>query len=522
MAGNSIGSKIGHKLLGWLDNLFKTISSPIQGYDVMDVKAKQDGDNFSSMFQFENKNSETGEVTKLTDKQGKEITDINNNKIDIYVLLRTTNAQTVLNPILNAINSMGDEDVNLEVKTNLLNILFGTYDERQDTGLTYYEDDNKKSGQGLLSYKFSTLEGIFSHSSNGFSLDGKNYSWGNIVEYLNYDLECETPGKDYGAVTGKNLDSCVTLIAEYLEMMGIVKNRGEVKIDSNILVVPILAKMQEFLGNYWNDAVKKYKITEIEKPVENPEENPDENPEETQEPTSEEQAAHDQLAEAYNPDGTENGDDGIVESKHIDVTLQRITGTSEFKMTAIKANYDYSEVLDDIDEIINQSEFIQALPEVPTSYAIDVDDDGFDIEPCEECIECDPCASLCEVFKAGIRAYRNLYIIHWMSYGNDMMKLHLLAEDMYEELIKEIDTIGELLVEKQGTVPQLDFPCDYVAVQNYDFQTGLDYIQPLINMYIDCIDFAYCNQDSDVQSTLDEWLRYWKKQLNYFVGRQEV
>ena len=102
------------------------------------------------------------------------------------------------------------------------------------------------------------------------------------------------------------------------------------------------------------------------------------------------------------------------------------------------------------------------------------------------------------------------------------MKLHIMAEEMYGELIQEIDTIGELLVEKQGTVPQLDFPCDYVPVQDYDFQTGLDQIKSLINMYIDCIDYAYCNQDSDVQSTLDEWLRYWNKQLNYFVERQEA
>ena len=103
-----------------------------------------------------------------------------------------------------------------------------------------------------------------------------------------------------------------------------------------------------------------------------------------------------------------------------------------------------------------------------------------------------------------------------------MMKLHLLAEEMYEELIKEIDTLGELLVEKQGTVPQLDFACDYVPVQDYDFQSSLPVINSLVQMYIDCLDYAYCNQDSDVQSTLDEWLRYWKKQINYFVNRQEI
>ena len=498
-------SSVGKKILNWLDNLFKTLASPISGYDVFDVQAKQDGDNFSSMFQFE--------TSEVKDEKGKAITDINNNKLDIYVLLKTLNAQTVLNPILNEINQIGDKD--FEGTPELLKKLFGP-DYATESDLLYHENDSEKNGDGLLGFRFTDAgEGPNIMREIWFGT-GKEGTQNGISGTMQYALECECPGKDYGAISGVNLERCGELIAEYLEIVGAVKNRAEVKIDSVSLVTPLLATIQKFVGEYWNDAVKKYGYRTVEKykNADNgkPQDTPD-NPEDTNAPEGDQN----------NPPAPENnsGEGDIVTSKHIDVTLQKITGTTACKMTAIKANYDYADVLSDIDEIINQDEFIQALPEVPTSYAIDVDDDGFDIEPCEECIECDPCESLAEIFKAGIRAYRNLYIIHWMSYGNDMMKLHLLAEDMYEELIKEIDTLGELLVEKCDTVPQLDFPCDYVAVQNYDFQSGLDVIQSLINMYIDCIDYAYCNQDSDIQSTLDEWLRYWKKQMKYFVERQE-
>ena len=488
------GKSVGNKLLSFLSNLFKAISSPISGFDVSDVRVKQDGDNFSSLFQFQ--------TSEVTDNNNQAITDINNNKIEVNVLLKTVNAQTVLNNIFTAINNINNDGNTDADEEQLLSFLFGSSSERGNSELTYYEEDNKKSGHGILGYKFKD-----------FKPDTLDPIWLEYAKEFTYALECTSPGKDYGAISGISYDEIGGCIAEYLETMGVVVHKGEVG-DINILslVVPILSAIQKFIGEYWNAAVEKY--------VE-PENSDDGVPD-----TSTENAADNIPMEDQSNQTTNNSDGGIGvvtdSSKHIDVILQKIIGTTDVKMTAIKANYGYSDVLDDIDEIINQDEFIQALPEEPTTYAISVDDDGFDIEPCEESLVFNPCESLCEVFKSGIRAYRNLYIIHWMSYGNDMMKLHLLAEDMYEELIKEIDIIGELLVEKQGTVPQLDFPCDYLPIQDYDFQTGLDQIQSLINIYIDCIDYAYCNQDSDVQSILDEWLRYWKKQTRYFIERQEI
>lgn len=493
-------SSFGSKLLGFLNKLFQTISSPIPGFDVYDVQAKQEGDNFTSLFQFE--------TSQVTDKEGNEITDINGNKITVNVLLKTLNAKTILDQYFTEINNIGDTNYSDEDMNNLLKILFGSSDFNEMP--SYESDDTKKNGAGLLGYKFS--------EPNEATFDR---DWREVASALTYGMECTSPGRDFGAISNITYDDIGNLVAEYLTKVNVIKSESEVNIDTACLATPVLKIIQDTLGEYWNSAVNKY-LNNGDENDQGDSDNPDEaNPEDTGEGNPPDNTGE---GDQGNPPdtGDNNGEGDIVTSKHIDVTLQKITGTTKVKMTAIKANYGFGEVLDDIDEIINQEEFIEALPEVPTSYAVDVDDDGFDIEPCEECIECDPCESLAEVFKAGIRAYRNLYIIHWMSRGNDMMKLHLLSEDMYAELIQEIDTLGELLVEKCGSVPQLDFPCDYIAVQDYDFQTGLDIIKSFINTYIDCIDYAYCNQDSDVQSTLDEWLRYWKKQMKYFVERQEV
>lgn len=478
------GSGIGKKVLNFLDSLFKTLASPIPGYGVDDVKVKKNGDNFSSLFQFQNVDAE-GNVQELQDKRGGDIKDIEGNKIELAILLTTLNAKEVIGPLYAAMNDLGLSD---------------------DEFGTKYGVGGKSDFEGLMKNIFESDFKGFNYDQELGAFDNRMWSWADIRDSLSYALECTSPGRDYGAIEGKGIDDCGKLISEYLSQVGLIKSETEVQIDSKTLVIPILQSMQQDLAGYYTKAEEKYLGKDYSS---------NSAPEDSLDEAQAADEAADQIENAF-------GDNDMAAAKHIDVTLRKITATSELEMTAIKANYSPSLVLTDMEEILDQPEFIEALPEELTSYAIDVDDDGFDIEPCEECMECNPCESLCEVFKAGIRAYRNLYILHWMSHGNDMMKLHNLSEEMYEELQGEIDTIGELLVEKQGTVPQLDFPCDYIPVQQYDFQTGLDQIKSLISMYIDCIDYAYCNQDSDVQSTLDEWLRYWNKQLNYFVKGQEI
>ena len=475
------------KALGWIKNILKTMGSPLSGFDMQDIKVKSEGDQFSELLQFTN-----GSLTTISGEN-----------IELYVLLKAINVKEVFSPILSALNNVSDElKLALEQPnksiSKLLDILLGK--DRTDNTLA----SAQQNGTGLLGAKFGGSNAFV--SSDGVEYEGKNWSWKDIADnYLKYSLECQAEGYDHGAIENQELSNCSRLISEYLVKVGVIDNADEVQVDSGILTFPLLQVIQQWLVKYYQDACKKYADKDAE--------------------TLDARTEHEtgEVATEVEKNLFPNGDyTGVENAKHIDVTLQKITGTTSFNMTMIRANYDPSLVLSDMEEIIGQPEFIESLPEELTTYSIEVDDDGFDIEPCEECIECSPCESLCEVFKSGIRAYRNLYILHWMSSGNDMMKLHLMTEDMYTELQGEIDTIGELLVEKQGTVPQLDFACDYIPVQKYDFQTGLDQIKSLISMYIDCIDYAYCNQDSDVQSTLDEWLRYWNKQLNYFVKGQEV
>ncbi len=544
-----------NSLFSWLKGFLSSMPSPLGGFGIDDVKMNNREGEYSVLYQFGSEQSLKDDRTK------KELTDVHGEKIELSLLLATVNVQEAFAPLLSGLNKI--DTLNQKDASAVLAVFLGTGRENesvQESIIPKYTDpifadtNNESSAAkgGLLGTK---LDNDLALATEGATYAGKTWSWMNVAnDMLKYALECSVPGKDYGAIENVPLENCSKLISEYLVGQKVVANADEVKIDPVELVRPLLCRIQIDLKKYYDDAYNKYsKIKEIKDTYEEDEKAAKDAEAEKQKAA--EDAEKSKIVEIYEYDDNGNlqptgqsfdkttsdgvaaikelaghgyvGEGGadlmsLVASKQINVTLKKITATSDIEMLALDANYLPSEVLNDLEDILDQDDFVATVTEDPQTYAIAVDDDGFDIETCDCCKECDPCASLCEVFKSGIRAYRNLYILHWMSSGNDMMKLHNLSEEMYGELFQEIDTVGELLVEKQGTVPQLDFPCDYIPVQKYDFQTGLDQIKSLVQMYIDCIDYAYCNQDSDVQSTLDEWLRYWNKQLNYFVKNQEI
>lgn len=388
-----------------------------------------------------------------------------------------------------------------------------------------------KGGKGLLGAPLVDDSGKIVATENGSG------DWWNIAfNELQYSLYCETDNNDAGQVSNQSLYDCIEWIHKYIDIIQKESEANKEQLtheekvqrakdkqnqvsnadtqDAFKLAIPILANIQSKLRDMYQDRLNEE--LSLDKLITQP--NP--NAEVTQ---NAEDLAQEMTDERYT---TEEGTQEVAQfedtSKHINIKLQKIQGSEDIDILALKSNYLPGETLDDVDDIINQEEFFTQLTEEPQCFDIAIDDSGFDIEPCEEFESC-PCEGLAEVFKYAINFYRNLYIIHWMAKGNDMMKTHLLSEQMYEELIKEIDTLGELLVEKCGTVPSLAFECNYLdETKSYEFQESLSIISTFIQTYIDYIDLTYCNQDSDVQSTLDEWLRYWKKQLNYFVKGQEV
>lgn len=550
MAG---GSSDLSKLTSLIDKFFKLFNNFIDGYQVQDNNVAKESGNISSELVLSGTGPDGTDIkVKLTATNVKSAFKDITSKIDGLSAMGISKQQEKVEPDdyeehvsetlhdFDAASTQIHSDSILAAATlssesaKFLEKLLGEgcLEKQDSAGIITYEGDitveaAKKRDEGLLGINLNTV------AAKGKLTDPSFSEWKTkAFETMRYSLICEAENYDTGSVSDAKLTDCIVWINKYIKMISEKASEStgstsredkladakSINTAALILVTPILDVIQSELVKLYQDKLNS-SASELDKLIPGNEPKEGENTSEFNNDALIESEAANEVAQQNQQ--SQQGDDTTA-MQHIEITLKKVQASDDIAILRLQSDYAPGATLSDIDEVISQEEFLDELTEEPQAFDISVDEDGFDVEKCDECPECNPCESLCEVFKAGIRAYRNLYILHWMSSGNDMMKLHNLSEEMYDELQSEIDTVGELLVEKQGTVPQLDFPCDYIAIQKYDFQTGLDQIKSLIQMYIDCIDYAYCNQDSDVQSTLDEWLRYWNKQLNYFVKGQEI
>lgn len=489
-------SKSGFSLssvLNWLSSFLKSMPSPVSGFDLTDAKVKEDGDIFSSYFSFESSNLKD-------ERTGEDIADIGGNKIELSVLLKAINGKDVISPIVSDIVQLNSPEA-FEQNIGLLDFLLG--EGREDN------EFHQNNGLGFLGIDLTKKESY----NKDFKYLGQNWNWSDLAyNSMKYSLECMIPDENYGAIENVDLMRCSDLISEYLVKTNVITVANEVQVDANVLVTPILVRVQDALAEYYMAAYKKVAGQTQE------------GEEVTLEDLMDNSADNQQGENGQTADQGANAQTGTQtptnQSKQISVKLKKITGSTNVDVLALGSNYSPADTLDDLEDILIQDEFMNNLTEEPRSFEIDVDDDGYDIAQCDDC-EIDPCDSLGYLMTQGIMFYRNLYVLHWMAKGNDMMKLHLMTEELYEELIKEIDTLGELMVEKCGTVIDPNFTYSAVEIRPYEFQEGLYILKGYINSYINFIDYAYINQSSDVQSIMDEWLRFWNKQVNYFIKQQK-
>jgi DNA-binding ferritin-like protein len=338
----------------------------------------------------------------------------------------------------------------------------------------------------------------------GLSAIWKDYA-DNVFKYT---IECEAPGKDHGKIANQSLSSISKLIPEYLKLVELTTQVASLKIDEHKFILPLIFEIQGMLKDWYESiyAEGKMIIDEEEEDTEN---------------QSEDTQRQDE-AQQSTDNSQEQGDSTVDSSKELKITLSKIVGSNEIELKGFISNYAPKQSLEDLDEILSLPEFVALVNEDTQTFKINPNPEDFTVNAIEE-VEIDPYTGLTDLLKYGIDTYRQLYLLHWMACGNDMMKLHDLCQEFYEELIQEIDTLGELIVEKTGSVinPQEICSDNILEVKKFTYQEGLSILSSLISYYIDLIDYIYINQSSDVQSILDDWLRYWNKQLNYFIKNQE-
>ena len=111
--------------------------------------------------------------------------------------------------------------------------------------------------------------------------------------------------------------------------------------------------------------------------------------------------------------------------------------------------------------------------------------------------------------------------IHTHAIGNKFDRLHSISNEYYEKASEDSDLFVELALEFGEKVRN---PSDAAAIIGYDFadadsydwDDGIQQIMARMEAYIAAMEeLRKSNIPADVQSLLDDIIRYWKKENRY-------
>lgn len=117
-------------------------------------------------------------------------------------------------------------------------------------------------------------------------------------------------------------------------------------------------------------------------------------------------------------------------------------------------------------------------------------------------------------------AANDIHHIHFNVKGQGFDKIHMVTDEYYHRLNNEVDDLTELAIEKGHHVPNLtlagkviEWPIQSELSYSYDSATRA--ICKVLSMYVNYLKALRDSAESDVASKVDEYIRFWSKELHY-------
>lgn len=229
---------------------------------------------------------------------------------------------------------------------------------------------------------------------------------------------------------------------------------------------------------------------------------------------------------------TKNNAGELAASKNIKVKLSKIQSNKgyDIELHSILASKDLDilDAMDAVNDVIEDEEFVNELSEEPKCFDLQLKSD----EDLEVSLLADDVITVEELNNTmivalyeAIRLHANLKTIHWNASGVNFFDLHEKLDEYIDVIYDQIDVLGELVAELSGCAPNPgDIPTNLTLLQitnteGFNAEEGFTIAYNLIDEYIQVLQTIYCNFPSDIQSTLDEMIRYWKKESHYKLDR---
>lgn len=211
-------------------------------------------------------------------------------------------------------------------------------------------------------------------------------------------------------------------------------------------------------------------------------------------------------------------------SKRLKVRMQKVVGSKKphARLIAIEANYDPAEALTDVRYICSDPDFVGTLSDAPEQFTIQVEPDG-DMDVVSDGSELSPEVGYAAILSQAYRGMFDMQYIHWNILGDQFQDVHRMTDDYVSFFKSVIDMVAEIYLETSHSIPHpLQLFSEDAAIMddlNIDSKDGAKLAADILTSFGTCLDLYYVNFSHDVQSLVDEWIRYCKKQAQFLLTR---
>ena len=127
---------------------------------------------------------------------------------------------------------------------------------------------------------------------------------------------------------------------------------------------------------------------------------------------------------------------------------------------------------------------------------------------------------------AFLLASNDIHTIHVNACGTNFTRLHLEADELYNKLNEFGDHCLEMCCEVGHYIESINNSKEFcgwndfeVGGKGFTLLDGVRSIAEILNEVVVRVVSLYDSVDSDIQSVMDEWIRYMDSKMNYFLGR---
>lgn len=214
-------------------------------------------------------------------------------------------------------------------------------------------------------------------------------------------------------------------------------------------------------------------------------------------------------------------------SKQIQIAIKKTitaSGQVALDLKSITANYEPRDVYTDLMTLVNNDEFLAAIPEnTDTCYSIQSDDNDLTIDECAQC-DVNPYDCLMKLTVAAYQAMMDMQYISFNAAGPELDKVRELCDSCTWRLQDQLRQLFEIIVETSGSV---DHPTKFI-------QMVPEHVTPTTTSKLDDVYSVFTQLYNDfvirielysglfgpaTQQQMLSWAREWQHMIKYQIDR---